>query len=85
MIRRALVVEGVGLSYAVRLVRRDLLKPCYRHWIRCVHSTFPMQVWKYCQNAVCDVIFLDNIPIEWVKRIQAGELTIALGMSQWLI
>ena len=81
MIRRALVAEGVGLYYAVRLVRRDFLKPCHRHWIRCVHSTFPMHIWKYCQNMVRDVIFLDNIPTEWVKRIQAGKLTIALGMS----
>ena len=75
------MAEGVGLYYAVRLVRRDLLKPGYRHWIGCLHSTFPMQVWKHCQNVVRDVIFLDNITIEWVKRIQAGELTIALGIS----
>ena len=31
MIRRALVAEGVGLYYAVRLVQRDFLKSGYRH------------------------------------------------------
>ena len=82
MIRRALVAEDVGLYYAVRLIQRDFLKPGIDIGPDVYTPLSRRQSGAIVKKRSCDVIFFDRLPPESVKRIQAGELTIVLGMPQ---